>query len=307
MIRCFPAALLLVGSLLACTLAHARDIFVSNVAGDDRFRGEDPAGTTLDNGPVHSIAKALRLVQPGDRIVLAATGQPYRESISISGNRLSGTAGAPLTIVGNGATLDGSAPVPERAWQYYLGGTFRFRPARLGYQQLFIDDRPAVRRAVPSPEGMVPNLEPLQWCLAGGYIYFCVEEGKLPHDYRLTCAALPVGITLLQVRQVRIENLTVQGFQLDGINAHDGAFDVQLRAVTCRGNGRSGVTVGGSSRVRVIDSVLGDNGTAQLLSDDYSHTSVENSQLIANTAPAVVENGGEVTIDGLPWRETVPE
>ena len=52
---------------------------------------------------------------------------------------------------------------------------------------------------------------------------------------------MPVGITLYKVRDVAIGDLTVQGFQLDGINAFDGAFDIQLSGVTCRGNGRSGI------------------------------------------------------------------
>lgn len=305
--RWFPA-IVVAASLVALATSGrcgmARDIFVSNVAGDDRRLGQDPQGTTPDNGPVHSIAKALRLAQPGDRIVLAATGQPYRESISITGNRLSGSQSTPFTIQGNGAILDGSAPVPGRAWQHYLGNTFRFRPARLGFQQLFIDDRPAEQRPVASPEGTVPELEPREWCLAGGYLYFCVDEGKLPQDYRLTHAALPVGITLHQVRGVTIDNLIVQGFQLDGINVHDGAFEVLLQGVTCRGNGRSGVSVGGSSRARIVDSLLGDNGAAQLRVDGYSHTAVESSQLIENTAPAVLQEGGELTVDGSPWSRT---
>ncbi len=97
-----------------------------------------------------------------------------------------------------------------------------------------------------------------------------------------------------------IGDLTVQGFQLDGINAADGAFDVLLSGVTCRGNGRSGLSVGGSSRVVVKDSVLGDNGSAQVRTEGYSHTTVENTQLLPNTAPAVMQQGGELTIDGKP-------
>ena len=59
-----------------------------------------------------------------------------------------------------------------------------------------------------------------------------------------------MGITLYEVRNVVIRDLIVQGFQLDGINAHDGVFDALLKKVTCRGNARSGICVGGASRVR---------------------------------------------------------
>lgn len=304
-LRCLPA-LLLACCCIAPAPAVAREIFVNNLTGSDLSRGNLPDTTTSPRGgPVASIAKALRLAMPGDRIVLAASGQPYRESISLSGNRLSGWQGVPLTIRGNGAVLDGSAPVPDRAWEHYAGDTFRFRPARMAYQQLFLADRPAQRRPVAIGDTSVPELEPLEWCLVDGQIYFCVEEGKLPQDYQLTHAALPVGITLHQVRNVQIEDLTVQGFQLDGISADDGAFEVLLRRVTCRGNGRSGVSVGGSSRVRIEDSLLGDNGTAQLRTEGYSRTTVEDSHLLSNTAPAVVQDGGELTVDGGPWDEHV--
>jgi hypothetical protein len=97
---------------------------------------------------------------------------------------------------------------------------------------------------------------------------------------------------------VEIGDLTVQGYQLDGINAVDGAFDVLLSGVTCRGNGRSGLSVGGSSRVFVTGGVLGDNGSSQLRTEGYSHTTVEGTQLIPNTAPAISRQGGEITIEG---------
>ena len=76
-----------------------------------------------------------------------------------------------------------------------------------------------------------------------GWIYFCVEPGKLPQDYLLTYAKLSVGITLYKVDDVLIHNLTVQGFQLDGINAHDSTGPCRLIEVTARNNGRSGVAV----------------------------------------------------------------
>jgi hypothetical protein len=258
----FCRLMLLACCVLPCPAVLARDIFVSNIAGDDRSSGDVADTSAPGRGPVRTIAKALRLAQPGDHVVLAAMGPPYRESVGISGLRMSGVDGdLPLVIVGNGAVLDGSVPVPDGAWEFYLDDTFRFRPVRLAHQQLFIEDRPAVRRPATSLDFKVPKLEPREWCLTGGYIYFCVEPGKLPQDYRPTYAALPTGITLYKVHDVEIGDLTVQGYQLDGINAVDGAFDVLLSGVTCRGNGRSGLSVGGSSRVFVTGGVLGDNGS----------------------------------------------
>jgi len=296
-LRCLT---LLACLLLPCLPVSARNIYVSNTAGDDRSTGDVPDNVTARLGPVQTIAKALRLANPGDHIVLAATGQPYRESVSIAGMRLSGFGRVPLVVEGNGAILDGSLPVPDDGWEFHSGETFRFRPSRASHQQLFLNDRPALRRPVTTLDFKVPDLAPREWCLLGGYIYFCVEPGKMPPDYKPTYAALQTGITLYKTHDVAIGDLTVQGYQLDGINAIDGAFDVELSGVTCRGNGRSGLSVGGSSRIRLTDSVLGDNGSAQLRTEGYSHAVVEDSQLIANTAPAVTQAGGDLTIDGQP-------
>ena len=143
--------------------AAGRDIFVDNAGGDDRSSGQQ-AKNVARNGPVRTIAKALRLAGGGDRIVLAATGQPYRESIGIAGLRLSGTAQQPLMIVGNGAVLDGSAPVPVEQWKHVGGGVYRYHPPHMGFQQLFLDDRRAARVASGNLSGKPPKLEPRQWC-----------------------------------------------------------------------------------------------------------------------------------------------
>src|SRR5687767_15641629 len=66
----------------ASTVA-ARDWYVDNVAGDDRKNGFEAASTNPQDGPVRTIAKALRHARHRDRIILANTGEPYRESISL--------------------------------------------------------------------------------------------------------------------------------------------------------------------------------------------------------------------------------
>ena len=77
------------------------------------------------------------------------------------------------------------------------------------------------------------------------------------------------------MHDVVIRDLTVQGFQLDGINAHDCAKDCQLIGVIARGNGRAGIAVGGASSVRIKSCLLSDNGDEQILTDGPSMTSIE--------------------------------
>jgi hypothetical protein len=284
-------------SVLWATPAVGREIFVNNSVGDDRFTGQQSRGSTDLSGPVRTIAKALRLAGAGDIIVLAKTNAPYRESISLVGSRHSGTAKEPFMIRGNGATLDGTAPVPGKAWEPYEGAIFRFRPVQTGYQQLFLDGRPAVQVAVAQSAVGPPEMKPRQWCALGGYIYFCVERTKLPADYQLTCARQQAGITLYQVDYATVTELVVQGFQVDGISLPNSARHVSLMGVVCRDNGRSGVTVGGASSAAIEGSRLGGNGQAQLLTLPYSETHLHNTELLSNTAPAWVDQGGRVYRD----------
>jgi hypothetical protein len=284
--------------LLLWSPAMGREVFVNNIAGDDRFGGDrahDPAGL---GGPVRTLAKALRLAGPGDTIVLAKTDAPYRESMSLVGSRHSGTSQQPFTIEGGGAILDGSRPLPAEAWENYRGPIFRLRSPPTGSPLLFLDGRPAARTFAAENADGPPELQPRQWCSLRGQIYFCVDGSKLPRDYKLSATHLQTGVTLFHVDRVQIANFIVQGFQVDGVSLPNSARDVRLTNVTCRGNGRAGIVVGGASSVTIRASLLGDNGQCQLLTLPYSETHVANTHLLSNTAPAWVDRGGRVTIDG---------
>lgn len=282
-------SLLLLVLVFSASGTLARDIFVDSSAGDDAFCGELTVATTNINGPVRTISRALELVRAGDRIVLAAGPVPYQECVTLQGQRHSGYPFKPLIIDGNSAFLDGSVPVPDDAWQFVAGDVFRFQPMRMAYQQLFLDGKPVTRRLGPLT-GERSELGPMEWCLHQGWIYFRGEAKQIPQRYALRYAGLQTGITLYKVHDVVINNLIVQGFQQDGINAHDGVRDTRLLSITARGNGRSGVCVAGGSRVEIAGSTLGDNGAAQLLLEEYSLTRVYDSLLIPNTGPAIVRS-----------------
>lgn len=283
--------------ILGASRVEGRDIFVNNLGGNDAWTG---AVTTLaiGEGPVRSIHRALEIASKGDRVVLTDTGIPYRECVSLSAAKHCGFSYQPFIIEGNGATLDGSRPIPSTAWEFYRDDIFCVAPPRLGYQQLFLAGRPPRRVHLQPGATDVPKLQPLEWCVFRGKIFFAVEAGKTVHDYDLSCALLPVGITLYHVHDVVISNLKVQGFQIDGINAHDGARDCILSDVTARGNGRSGVCVAGCSKLQVYGSLVGDNGTAQVYTEALGELSIHGSEVLENTAPAFVREGGRVWVDG---------
>ncbi|QDU29810.1 hypothetical protein ETAA8_49250 [Anatilimnocola aggregata] len=288
------------GRLLECSFlwfalaatCSAADIYVDNVTGDDRRNGRATTSIGVGNGPVRTIAKALRLANKGDRVILANNAEPYRESVAISGGYHSGLATYPFELIGNGATIDGSLSLATAEWEFVTGEIFRVRPPRGSFQRLFIDNVPA---EFVQPTGDArPVLNPKQWTLLSGWIYFCVEKDKLPSSYDLSCCGLQTGITLYQVQDVVITDLTVRGFQLDGVNAADNARQAKLLGVISIDNGRSGFTVGGASRVTLDQCDAAGNGNSQLRAEGYSQTRVRDCDFDDKSAPALVSDGGRV-------------
>jgi hypothetical protein len=252
------------GLMLACvTAGAARDVFVNNLIGNDANTGTR-AEVHPSGGPVRTLDRALGLVDRGGRVVLAKTDQPYREMIRLCDVRQRGYPDQPLVIQGNGATLDGTVVATPGAWHYENDHIFSLRPRRLTYQQLFRDGTPLDRVRNAGGSSVTLPLKPLEWALLTDRIALRVEEGKLPGQYDLRHAGLQTGITLYNTEYVRIEDLIVQGFQQDGVNAHELVQYCQLVRVECRANGRSGISVGGVSRVSIESCRCYDNGQAQL-------------------------------------------
>jgi hypothetical protein len=278
---------------VAATHGWARDIYVNNVAGNDRYDGNAPAAEGDFIGPYRTLTRALKATVKGDRLIVANTGEAYRECITLQGARQSGYPDAPFELVGNGAILDGSERVSPDDWSFVAGGIFRFRPPKTSFQVLYLDGKPAQRRDIRAPAEL-NELQPLEWCLYERHVYFHVEPNRLPQSYTLTFTARQVGITLYEVRHVVVKDLVIQGFQLDGINAHDGVRDTALVGLSCRGNGRSGISIGGASRVRVDSCLVGNNGAAQVRTEGFSHTQLVGCDLLDNTAPRIVRDGGRV-------------
>jgi hypothetical protein len=231
---------------------------------------------------------------------LANTGEPYREMITLSDVRQRGYPDQPLVIDGNGAVLDGTVMAAPGAWKYENDHIFSFRPRRLTYQQLFRDGAPLRRFRSPEIGGGVVPLAPLQWALLADRIVLRVEEGKLPQQYDLRHAGLQTGITLYNTEYVRIQNLVIQGFQQDGVNAHELVRHCELMGVECRANGRSGISVGGVSRVAIVDSKCYDNGRTQLRVEGQGEVKAQSSDFDQSTTdvPWLEIRGGKAEIDG---------
>jgi hypothetical protein len=234
------------------------------------------------------------MAQAGDHIIVANTGQPYRESLTLTGHRHSGSPLGPLVISGNGAVLDGRGEIPPERWEYVAGDVFCVAPALMGTQQLYSGPRPALRRPVAADAVSLPPLAPGEWCWWNSKFHFRVEADKLPDDYALSCCRLRTAFILYYVHDVVIENFVIQGYQTDGITVADVADAVLIQGVVSRGNGRAGIAVAGVARVELNLCLLAANGETQLLNETSATTRVYDSRLTDDTAPAVSVHGGQV-------------
>lgn len=265
--------------------AFAETLYVNNLTGSNRNSGLTPDNQGDGIGPLRSIATALKLVERGDSIELANTDVPYQECITLQGRKNSGFELLPFVIEGNGATLDGTAEIPADAWDYVTGDLYRFKPRHGGYQVLFLDGTTA--KQLPRFDGSMAStfLQPLEWCRCQGGIHFMSEKGKSPYSYDLRYAKHRVGITLYDVQHIVIRNLVVRGFQVDGINAHDNAMECALVDVASTGNGRSGISINGASRVTIANCRASENGEVDLRCDNWSTTKLIRTEFTNKKRP----------------------
>ena len=290
---------------LTASSVHARDWYVDNVSGDNRWDGQVSRRESESHGPLRTIGMTLHRASAGDRIVLVKNDEPYRECISLVGNKHSGTVLSPFIIEGNNAILDGSKATGEFDWQPLGGDLYRLPLSESASQILFLDGIPALRAPSLGPLRQEKDLPVKGWRLETGSLVFRPEHNRLPLDYKPSIAKHPTGVTLYKVNDVIVRDLTVQGYQIDGIQAHDaGTFQpIVIAGCTARGNGRSGIAVVGASAVAIDGCLVGDNGESQLLVSGPADSSVSNSRLLDNTGPmATILGGGTLKVDGLDYK-----
>jgi len=323
MVRFFISAFLALALVVTSVLSVcAKDIYVNNATGRDRNLGQ--SGDTADglSGPVRTIMRAIELSGQGDRIILAQTDTPYRETICLFGGKQSGDSFNAFTIEGNGAVLDGTEMLPIAVWRHAFGNTFRFKPSKFTHFQLFESGLPLKRVAVEPGAKTPPLLNQMEWCICDGFLYVCLENFKRPQDYRFTYSEKMTGMTIMQTNNVRINDLIVQGYQVDGISVVNNTKNVTFDNVVVRGNGRNGLTIGASSTVSVGYSLFGDNNAAQidmaerselllflseLKESDELENSAQSSPLAQNSSSLaqwvrIINNGGtlrEIGPDGV--------
>lgn len=280
----------------------AAEWFVDNRVGDDGFDGKSELPLGGRQGPFLSINKALTKVHAADSIHIANQGMPYYEALSLSGARCSGVGMQTFRILGHGAILSGARAIPPNTWkETSVVNLWQFTPRRKGWYQLI--NGPLALPEVPLPRNAtaLPEVPAGHWCAWRGSIYYRShpEYRQTPDDLPLGYAVEQTGITLIDVRNVEIRDLTVRHFRGDGINAHDRSTQVFLENVKLLENGRAGLAVGGSSLVGLTNSECRGNRIAQIINTEAGQTELLHSQLGDKPGAPLQIDGGHVLIDGV--------
>jgi hypothetical protein len=280
------AAVALAWLLVMSGVVRGGEIYVDNRLGNDRYdgRARAPEG---DSGPVQSLGAAALRAGAGDSIVLVNRGTPYYGSLTLFGADHSGAGRILFTISGNGSTLSGAKPIAKGSWQHVTDDIWRVTPIHKAYYQVVLDGT-AVPSADCDPKSKtLPAIPSEKWCAWQGAIYYHAPAGVNPDTMSLSLADEQVGITLLDVENVVIRDLTLKHYRLDGINAHDRCKNIVLQNVTLEANGRAGLAVGGTSQVEVREAHIQQNRVASVLITELGEANLKNSQY--DVKPTVVE------------------
>lgn len=259
--------------------ADARTLYVNNRVGQDQFDGLLESATSGESGPVRTIGRALALAQRSDLIVVANTGQPYYETFTMMGRDNSGTESFPFRIVSQGAIVSGAVSVPATGWQKVGADLWRVVPYRKGTYQLIRSGKALTERRQQKGERWfkVPVLAANEWCHFKGAIYYHAEQYSDPSDDDFAIAQGTTGATLLKVEHVVIRGLIFQHFRVDGIQLHDQAQNVLLDNVGTYENGRSGLTVAGTSILLLRECAVERNRDHSVLLQGLGAMEVEDS------------------------------
>jgi hypothetical protein len=267
--------------------ARGAELFVDSTNGYDGNDGLAPANVTATNGPVRTLRRALQLARPTDRINLPGNGSPFFEPLQLAGGRHSGTESQPFTINGNGATLSGLRELPPDGWQQQEPGLWRLSLTRKGTYRFLRDNQP-LAEYLPEGRGSLDDLPLDQFFSRHGAVYFRLDEQNPPYTQPWLYAAEEIGLSLVSVRHVRIVNLNVVGFRVDGLNADGNCRRVALENVTLEQNGRAGLSANGTSQVFVTNSRVLNNGRHSVLVTESGRVDLDNCDL-GGVEPTVVE------------------
>lgn len=227
----------------------AREFYVNNETGDDKASGL-AAKRTANDGPVRTLAKAVKLLRAGDTLHLAATRRPYRETLRLN-NGFGGVEGKPIVIDGHGATILGCDPLRLAGWEE-AGAPGLYKCARLSLKleesneeamlgRVFFVFDGAVQhmgrtmKGAKAPFKAPAELKPGEWTYVAAEQNFYIKvagklaDAKIEAPYRLN--GVSISASKVAVTHVVIKNVVATRVLNDGFNLHGTTRDVLLQNI----------------------------------------------------------------------------
>jgi hypothetical protein len=262
---CFVFATFWAGSI-----GLADDLFVHNRTGHDGYTGLVPRYLEGTNGPLRTIQGAILRANPGDRIVLLPTGEPYHEEVVIHGGRARGWERFPIIIEGNGVELVGSRPLDAGTWEYLGNGLYQTicLPRVVGV--LSFGGAHLERMVHPMWSTDRPEPAVGQYAHWRGSYLFRVDATRRISDYALMESRLNCGLLVFRAPNLVIRNLRVRGFRLDAVQVRGPVQSVRFENCLFADNGRAGVSLLTNSRVELSNCFLENNVQLGALSQNFS-------------------------------------
>ena len=226
---------------MAALASTAADYYVDNVNGDDAG-----AGTTRQTA-LKSLKAATARLKPGDTLHLLPQGV-FSEMLAFNGPASGGTPDKPIVVKGHGATLTGLKPVADDGWADKGDGLW-LSPNKCRWgacvPHAYLPDMKRVTVATSDAAYRNPaKLQPGEGAWNGDGLYFRVEAGKRPQDYRLSGAYQINGVEIDGgASYIVVEDLIAEYVANDGVNVHGPCRGLVFRNIEGRWCGDEGFSV----------------------------------------------------------------
>jgi len=238
----------------------AKEIYVNNLVGSDKYDSTSAEPTGSIHGPVATLGKAVSLLKGGEQMIIANTGKAYRESIHLF--KQGGTPAKPTIIEGNGALLEGLGTVQPSEWTVETDGLLSIPWGNSLSFAVWIDGRipPPNKfdgKGKPSINDLAPGTS--YWSTEQQRGYFRLPEGKKLQDLRLEVPRRTNGLTVHECSYVTIRNLRVRFYADDGFNESGQCYGLIYENIEASHNGEQGMSAHNAVSATVFNAYFHDN------------------------------------------------
>ena len=254
--------------LFLVSTVYAETYYVNNVKGNDNGNGLK-AEPDKNNAPFKTIAKGVKALKEGDTLKLVSTDKPYYSNVTLITKK--GSAGAPIVIDGQMATLCGARQLNADEWKQE--GDLYVKDIELKKNILcrfFLVFNGKINRMGRALKGTLAplkkhsELKPGEWTYdeLNKKLYLRLLPGGKIKDIAEPILSLSSGVKVVNsCENIVIKNLIVEFFWNDGFNIHGDNKNIKFENIFARFNGDDGISAHETSDISVNNYVSIGNAT----------------------------------------------